>query len=119
MPSLSSKDRAALVTESAKAMSKYLHIDLKDRDGDRIPTKLWSPTMTSLKPLRVVNDRVNLKIVLVESEHFESGFYVRIAISSFAPTASRFAEFVQLSKPGDGPLGTLYRYRLAKAKVKE
>ncbi|MEO6181666.1 MAG: hypothetical protein ABIP71_00870, partial [Verrucomicrobiota bacterium] len=65
------------------------------------------------KPLRVMNDRVNIKIVLAERGSIEAGFYVSQPISSFAPGKEYFLEQVLLSEPEDKAFGTLYRYKLA------
>ncbi len=70
--------------------------------------------MLGLKPLKVVFDRVNLKMVFVDTDQQEAGLYVSIPISSYAPSVREFAEFVKLGDAQDGTFGTLYRYRLTK-----
>ena len=116
LPTPSAKERVALLKEAEKAINAFVHIELKERDGEKIPRRLWGATMVSLKPVRVMNDHVNVKIVLADTEQFEAGYYVRIPISSFAPRPENFDEFIELSQPEDNTLGSLFRYRLAKGK---
>ncbi len=78
---------------------------------------IWGPTIVSLKPLRVMKDRVNIKIVLAERDGIETGFYVIQPISSFRPDKKYFLEQVLLSKPEDQE-GTLYLYKLAQPEKK-
>jgi hypothetical protein len=111
---LPSEKRQALVAEANKALNAYVKIELKDRDGDNIPKNLWGPAITALKPLRVVNDHLNVKIVMSDAKENETGFYVTISISSYRPMPGTFAEFEPLSRPEDKTaiLGEVYRYRL-------
>lgn len=113
IPELSAAQRSALVSEASKAVGEYLQIDQKKREENEIPKKLWGPSIQSLKPLRVVEHRVNVKIVLAEGDGIESGFYVNIPISSYAPQGGHFLELVQLSQPEDKAF-TLFRYKLVR-----
>ena len=83
--SLSSVERAELIAESCKAMNAFLHIGLTERDGSNIPKRLWGAAILRLKPLRVTDDRLHIRIVLLESDRFEEGLYVSNPISSYAP----------------------------------
>jgi hypothetical protein len=110
---LSQKQRIAIMEEASHAVKQYLHMSLKERKGNHIPQRLWGSAIRKLKPLRVVNDRVNVAIVLQESTEAEQGLYVRIPISSYAPGLDkRFATFEKLSKPEDKSLSELYRYTI-------
>ncbi len=111
IPDLTSAQRVALITEASQSFRQL--VQKQKGQSKEIPRVFWGPTIASLKPLRVVNDRVNIKIVLAERGGIEAGFYVNQPISSFAPPPNSFLEFVQLSQPADKAFGTLYRYRLA------
>ncbi len=89
-------------------------MELTKRDGSNIPKELWGAAIRKWNPVRVVSDRVNVKIVLVDSDRSEAGFYVNVPISSYVPSASDFSELTTLSEPGDKQSATLYRYRIAK-----
>lgn len=114
IPFLSAQQRVAVITEAHKAFTNFVQSDRKERDGDNIPKKFWGDAILNLKPLRVVNDRVNIKIVLANDGRVEAGFYVNLPISSFAPQPESFLEFVQLSQPDDKAFGSLYRYKLVR-----
>lgn len=111
IPELSDAQRIALCEESASAFRQHVRTDLTNRT-DNIPEKFWGPTIRNLKPLRVVDDRVNIKIVLLEGNGVEAGFYVQQTISSFAPGQDYFLEKVHLPQ-SKLTMGTLYRYKMA------
>lgn len=94
--------RAAMQQEAAKAPEA------------EIPVSCWSDVVKAMKPVRVVNDRVNVKLVLKDDGQFESGFYVIMGISSYRPERGDFAEFVELGGTGELVTGNLYWYRQAK-----
>lgn len=110
IPDLTAKQRVALITEAHQAFRQL--VQKQNVQSNNIPQEFWGPTIASLKPLRLMNDRVNIKIVLAEQGGVEAGFYVNLPISSFAPPPEHFLEFVQISQPADEAFGTLYRYKL-------
>ena len=104
--------RVAIVQEAHRAFRGLADMPHNQRANDDVPEKFWGETIHSLKPVRVVNDRMNIKIVLHESGVIESGFYVTLPHSSFAPQAGDFLEFAPLSQPDDKTFGEVYRYKL-------
>jgi hypothetical protein len=116
-PKLSPEQRAALMTEAQQAFSKFVRSDLKTR-GENIPEEFWGPITKSLKPIRVVDDRANIKIVLSDDD-IETGLYINLPISSFAPNKADFLEFIPLSQPDDHVFGQIYFYALQKAKERQ
>jgi len=114
VPKLSAGERAALAADASQAERGFLQVELAKRDGSNIPKELWGAAIRKLKPVRVVSDRVNVKIVLIDSDRLEAGFYAVVPISSYVPSASDFSELTLLGEPGDAPSGTLYRYRIVK-----
>ena len=113
VPSISSKTRASLTKDAQATFSRFVRGDPSKR-GDTIPASMWGDTIKQLKPLRVINDRVNIKIVTAETEDIEAGFYVNLPISSYAPQQSDFIEFVLLNQPTDVIFGGLYRFKAIK-----
>ncbi len=113
---LTKEQRAALVREAQVALSGFVRTPSGERESENIPDLLWGDTIKSLKPLRVVNDRANVKIVLDEKDGIESGFYVNLVISSYAPQADDFLEFTTLSQRDDEVLGQVFRYKLESAR---
>ncbi|MEO7299676.1 MAG: hypothetical protein ABI042_14000 [Verrucomicrobiota bacterium] len=109
IPDLTAKQRADLVTESHQAYRQL--VTKENHASTNIPPEFWGPTIKSLKPLRVINDRVNIKIVLAERDGIEAGFYVNLPISSFHPEEKSYLEFVELSEPDGKSFGILYRYK--------
>ena len=116
-PPLSRAQRVQIVTAAQQAIHRFVHLDPKERRGDQIPRRFWGAAIARLQPVRVVNDRMNVMIVLGEDVKQEHGLYVSVPISSYAPGYDgRFAVFEKLSQPQDKVLGVLYRYRLRTAK---
>ncbi len=111
-PELTKQQRSAIVQAAQRAFTDFVRTPPEERKSDSIPESLWGDAIRALKPLRVVNDRVNIKLVLHESEGIESGLYVNLTISSYAPQAKDFLEFVPLNQPDDKMFGQIYRYRL-------
>ncbi|MBE0541234.1 MAG: protein kinase [Verrucomicrobia bacterium] len=109
---LTASQRIAIVEEAHRAFRRLADTPQNQRLNDDISEKFWGETIRSLKPVRVVNDRVNIKIVLHESGGIESGFYVNLPVSSYAPQTEEFLEFVPLSQPDDKTFGEVYRYKL-------
>ena len=114
IPKLSAGERVALVADAYQAERGFLQVELEKRDGSNVSKGLWGAAIRKLNPVRVVSDRANVKIVVVDSEHVEEGFYVSTPISSYLPAATDFSELTLLSEPADKAPGTLYRYRIAK-----
>lgn len=113
------EERIAITAGVAQAIQSYFRTDPKERKGDEIPEKLWGEAITKLKPMRVMNDRVNVVIVLQDNDEIEQGLYVSLAISSYAPNYDkRFTTFEKLSKPEDKPFNILYRYIIKKTNQK-
>jgi hypothetical protein len=114
---LSREKRMAIVKNANHAIYQYLRMDPKKRNGDEIPRRFWGKAILKLKPLRVINDRVNVAIVLRDDEQSEQGLYVAIPISSTTPGHGKsFALWEKLSKPEDKSFGELYRYSIEKLK---
>ena len=114
---LSASERAELIAESCKALHALLQIVPSERDGFNIPKRLWGAAILRLKPLRVTNDHLHIRLVLLEKDDFEEGLYVSNPISSHAPEPNEFTELVKLGEPADRTFGTLYRYRSVKSKA--
>lgn len=112
IPDLTDEQRLTLVREASAAFREHVKGDPKDRSNE-IPSRFWGPTISSLKPLRVVDDRVNIKIVIADKSGVEAGFYVNQTISSFAPRHDYFLEHVSLPHSTDETFGSLYRYKQA------
>ena len=116
-PTPSKAEREAIVAAANQAIRTYLKGDPKLRRGDEIPRESWGEAILRLKPLRVRNDRVNVAIVLRDEDGVEEGLYVSIPISSYAPmVGDRFAVLEKLSETDDRTFGTLYRYKLKRAR---
>ena len=113
---LSRSGREAIVEAATTAVRESVQIDVHKRGGYGIPRRFWGQAIQKLRPLRVVNDRMNVMIVLTEDGRDEKGLYVTNLISSYAVanTDPRFAAFEPLSKPGDRSFGGLYRYHIRK-----
>ena len=116
-PTPGKSEREAIVAAANQAIRTYLKGDPKHRRAEEIPRESWGEAILRLKPLRVRNDRVNVAIVLREVDGVEEGLYVSIPISSYAPTVGdRFAVLEKLSETDDRTFGTLYRYKLKRAR---
>ncbi len=109
LPELTEAQRIALVKEANQAFSAHVRGDPKNRSNE-ISRDHWGPAITALKPLRVIDDLVNIKIVLVTELTIEGGFYINLPISSYAGYSDGALEFTTLSKPEDNSFGTIYRY---------
>jgi hypothetical protein len=115
-PSLDRAARQAIISAANKAVHKHMTRDQRVPKGPEISKKLWGDAIARLKPLRVLNDRVNVFIVLEEDEEGQEGLYVSTPISSYAPGADeRFLRFEKLSEAGDKAFGQLYRCKLRKS----
>ena len=115
---LSTDERAEIISESCKALSAFVQIEPADRDGNNIPKRLWGVAILRLKPLRVTDDRLHIRIVLRETDRFEEGLFVSNPVSSYLPPPNEFLELVTLGKPDEKTFGTLYRYRSIKIKAR-
>lgn len=110
IPALSQEQQIALLKDAQGTFSRFVRGDPKTR-GDTIPEELWGPAIRNLKPLRVMDDRVNIKIVLSETAEAETGLYINLPISSYFPDPGKFAEL----RPLDGEtFGGVYQYKLLK-----
>lgn len=116
---LSQQEHVAIVEDAARAVQRYVRTDPEKRKGDEIAKEFWGKTITRLKPVRVMYDRVNVAIVLQDNDKTEQGLYVSLAISSYLPNQdNRFTTFEKLSKPEDKSFNTLYRYSIKKTDTK-
>ena len=113
VPTLSSRTRAAITKEAQETFGRFVRGDPTKR-GTNIPASMWGDTIKNLKPVRVVDDRVNIKIVTAETDDIDPGFYVNLPISSYAPQQSDFLEFVLLNEPRDILFGGIYRFKALK-----
>lgn len=113
---LSRGEREAIVKAAFTAVHKSVQVDVHKRNGDKIPQRFWGEAIQKLRPLRVVNDRMNIMIVRTEDSKNERGLYVTNPISSYGMsiTDPRFAAFESLSKPEDRSFGHLFRYHIRK-----
>ena len=108
-------EREAIVAAANRAMHSLLKLDKAKRRGKEIPKKFWGRAIQRLDPVRVLDDRINVLIVLKEDELTMEGLYVTIPISSYAPgLGERFLQFEPLSRPGDQAFGELYRCKIRK-----
>jgi len=115
LPMLNKSEREALVGAAHQAWQKYAKRDANKAKGNDLPKEFWGEAVERLKPLRVYNDRANIAIVLKADGRTEEGFYVSLAISSYAPgLGDRFLLLDKLSEPGEKVLGVLYHYKAKK-----
>ena len=114
-PCLSKTDREAIIVAANQAVHKHMTSGRTEHRGMEIPRSLWGTAIEQLHPLRVLNDRVNVFIVMREDRTTEEGFYVSIPISSYAPGHDeRFLMFKDLTQSGDKAFGRLYECKLKK-----
>jgi hypothetical protein len=66
--------------------------------------------MRELRPLRVVDENVNIRIVLEETEGVQTGFYIQQMISSFHPSRERMIDWRPLPISDEFSGGELYRF---------
>ncbi|MES2459024.1 MAG: hypothetical protein V4671_00465 [Armatimonadota bacterium] len=111
---LAASERIAIIDAAFAAVHKTVQIDVRKRNGDLIPRRFWGPAIEKLRPLRVINDRMNVRIVLTDDSRNEKGLYVGNYISSYSGPDSRDPAYELLSKPGERSGGTLYRYHIRK-----
>ena len=114
--SLSLSQHTALITGANKTLTDYLR-EPQAHGGSNIPKQFWGAAILQLNPLRVIYDRANLKIVIVDDDLSEAGFYLSVPISSYGLTTEDFPELVLLTTQADKSLGSLYRYRISKPKA--
>jgi beta-lactamase regulating signal transducer with metallopeptidase domain len=113
-PKLDKAERVAIVTAANQAIGKFLQSERK-KGSDDIDAAFWGDAIAKLKPIRVRNDKVNVAIVLAETEVMEEGLYVSVPISSYAPSVgNRFTVLDRLTDPQDMTFGHLYYYKLKK-----
>jgi hypothetical protein len=118
IPALNTRQRMDIAQAASKTLNRHARADVKAR-SDNIPAALWDKKLAELKPLRIVNDRVNVRIVLFEEGGIEAGFYVNLPISSYLPNPEDFLEFLPLTEPGDRTFGQIYRYKAATLKPRK
>ncbi len=114
--SLSISQRTALITDANKTLTDYVR-EPRAHGGSNIPMQFWTAAILQLNPLRVIYDRANLKIVIVDDDLSEAGFYLSVPISSYGLTTLDFPELVLLTTQAGKSLGGLYRYRINKPKA--
>lgn len=109
-------ERRAIVESAITAVHKSVHLDAREQNGNKIPRRLWGEAIRKLRPLRVINDRMNVMIVLTDDNRSESGIYVGNPLSShLCPyTETTSAGYERLSKPEDRTFGHLSRYHARK-----
>ena len=108
MPSLTADERVALYKECARLQRWGV--------GGRLMPGQWGPVLVKLNPVLVISHLVNVKVILNDTEKEESGFYVTMIISSYAPVPKDFADLKLVSKDGDKTEGEIYWYRIDKTK---
>jgi len=103
-------EREAIIAAANGAIHKYLTAGEHQGDSQEIPRKFWGDAITRLNPVKVVNDRVNVFIVLREDQLAAGGLYVSIPYSSYAPGLDkRFLRFRDLTGPNDKAFGRVYQ----------
>jgi hypothetical protein len=114
-PALDKAAREQIIAGANEAMHKHLTGGQNTGDAQLIGKEIWGEAITALKPLRVVNDQVNVFIVLKADATMEEGLYVSIPYSSHAARMDkRFLTFDKLSEPDDQAFGTLFWCKLPK-----
>ncbi len=114
-PSLDRVARERIVAGANQAIHKHFTGGTNAGNEKLIAKEIWGEAISALKPVRVLNDKVNVFIVLKEDATTEEGLYVSIPISSYAPGMDkRFLQFEKISERGDKAFGMLYWCRLAK-----
>ena len=110
------EERNAIIAAARSAIHRYMKIGPQGRRTNKIPQKFWGDPIIWLNPIRVLNDRVNVFIVLKEKELTSEGLYVSVPISSYAPNhEARFLQFQKLTQPEDKAFGELYRCEIKKS----
>mgnify|MGYP001820475545 CR=1 FL=1 len=110
-------EREAIIAAANSAIHKYMRAGKRQGDSQEIPRKFWGDAITRLNPVKVVNDRVNVFIVLREDQLAAGGLYVSIPISSYAPGHDeRFLRFKGLTGPNDKALGRIHQCVIKKPK---
>ena len=116
-PILDKAAREAVVAAAFDAVHKHMISESRDK-SDEIAPDLWGEAIERLRPIRVLDDLVNVFIVLKEDATSEEGFYVEVPISSHAPGHdARFLLFEKMSEPDDKSFGEIYRCTMAKPKT--
>jgi hypothetical protein len=110
IPALNARQRNEVIQGANKTFSRLVRTDTKTRT-DLVPVEIWDERIAGLNPIRVVNDRVNMRIVLFETGGMEGGFYIIPPISSYRPNQADFLEFQPLTQAGDRAFGEMYRYK--------
>ena len=105
-------DYEAIANDAAKAshlfMTKLTH---DQKPGNLIPPQFWGQAITQLKPIRVEFDRVNVAIVMSETDDCEEGYYCTPIISSDIPVDKKNATFTNLSNSNFNSIASLSYYR--------
>jgi hypothetical protein len=115
-PTLDQAARERIIAGANDAIHKHLTGVPNGGNEPLIRKENWGEAISALKPLRVLNDKVNVFIILKEDATTEEGLYVWILYSSYAPSMDkRFLQFEKMSEEGDKASGTLYRCKRAKA----
>jgi len=105
----------AVTKEASAAYSQFVRSDPATRGSD-IPEALWGQAIRRLNPLRVVVDRMNIKVVLEETNGTESGLYISQTISSYAPELKGFLELTLLDSEDHETFARIYHYTQSKRK---
>jgi hypothetical protein len=114
-PALDGVARERIVAGANQAIHKHITGGQNAGNEKLISKENWGEAISALKPLRVLNDRVNVFIVLKEDATTAEGVYVSIPISSYAPGVDkRFLQFEKMSEPDDKAFGVLYWCKLTK-----
>jgi hypothetical protein len=117
MPDLNPQLRSNIIQEAQQSYSRHVRVPAKERTTD-IPARTWGPTIASLKPVRLIDDRVNIRVVLFDGDGMEAGLFIQQPISSYAPDPDDFLEFIPLNRPEDQTFGQIYRYKLVQSQPK-
>ena len=117
VPTLSGTERTAILNATRQALDQFVRLEPSERQGDEIPARFWGAALAGLKPLRVLKVRMDVMIVLQDDDVAEEGLYFNNPVSSPYAEDKRLVVFEKLSQPEDTDWGTLWHYRLLKAKA--
>ncbi len=95
----------ATLSRSTEEMVSPKLLKAAEIPSGNIDPKLWTKEIQRLKPIRVYRHRINIVVVLSESDEAEEGVYIYIPISSYFPRDGD--DGFTFKHLGDG----VYRYR--------
>jgi len=108
-------DYAAIASAASHASHQFMvKLSQEQKKDNLIPEELWGEAIEQLDPIRVEFDRVNVAIVLKESQTSEEGYYCIPLISSYLPVDKKNITFTKLADYEDKIMANLSYYKKGK-----